>query len=379
MAIRYAVASGNWSSTATWNGGTLPASTDDVYANNFTVNIDQTITVNSLKKISNASPVIAAGGKFVVTAAATVTITAGILAADHATGAAALLEITAGTASVTVNSSVVSGAASGREGVRITGQTGTVTFNGNLTSGDTGLTGTAYVLHVASACVLNLTGTVSVPSTTGSPALYVAAGATVTVTGNVTAGQQNAHGVAIPAAGASANVTVTGIVTGGTQQGAYGVHVNATGARATIIGEIRGGAGTTAYGLYIQLGGARVDALLKWGSLGAAPIHGVSTAPQFMRTGANLGMESASDDNFPAATGAAITIQRYTTGNPAPADVRSGTTYGPGGTSTGTLAVPPAASVAAGVPVDNTVGTAAVKLSDVASVTGAQIAAATSG
>lgn len=47
-------------------------------------------------------------------------------------------------------------------------------------------------------------------------------------------------------------------------------------------------------------------------------------------------------------------------GNPATANVRSGTVYGPNNELTGSLAVPPAGSVAIGVPVDNTVGTASI-------------------
>jgi hypothetical protein len=43
---------------------------------------------------------------------------------------------------------------------------------------------------------------------------------------------------------------------------------------------------------------------------------------------------------------------------PAVSDVRYGTTYGPGGMYTGTAYIPSAASVAYGVPVDNTTGTA---------------------
>ena len=43
MAIRKAVATGNWSATATWDGGTIPSLEDTVYANSYTVTIDQAI------------------------------------------------------------------------------------------------------------------------------------------------------------------------------------------------------------------------------------------------------------------------------------------------------------------------------------------------
>jgi hypothetical protein len=51
-------------------------------------------------------------------------------------------------------------------------------------------------------------------------------------------------------------------------------------------------------------------------------------------------------------------------GNPAASDVRSGTAYG-GGSLTGTLAVPPVGSVALGVPVGATTGTAILTAANV--------------
>ena len=73
MAIRFAVATGNWSSTATWNGGTLPTSADDVYANNFTVTINQNVTVLSLNTtaalgVNNGGTFALSGGTFNVVA-----------------------------------------------------------------------------------------------------------------------------------------------------------------------------------------------------------------------------------------------------------------------------------------------------------------------
>jgi hypothetical protein len=49
MAIRYAVATGNYSNTAIWDNGAVPTSSDDVYANNFTVTIDGTYTAQSIR------------------------------------------------------------------------------------------------------------------------------------------------------------------------------------------------------------------------------------------------------------------------------------------------------------------------------------------
>ena len=48
MALRVAVANGNWSSTATWNGGVLPSAGDVIASNGFTVTIDVNANVDSI-------------------------------------------------------------------------------------------------------------------------------------------------------------------------------------------------------------------------------------------------------------------------------------------------------------------------------------------
>jgi len=48
MGLKVAVASGNWSNPAIWNGGVLPNPGDIVASNNFTVTIDQNINVDRL-------------------------------------------------------------------------------------------------------------------------------------------------------------------------------------------------------------------------------------------------------------------------------------------------------------------------------------------
>ena len=53
MAIRYAVATGNYSNTAIWDNGAVPTSADDVYANNFTVTINGTYTAQSIRNTAS--------------------------------------------------------------------------------------------------------------------------------------------------------------------------------------------------------------------------------------------------------------------------------------------------------------------------------------
>lgn len=163
MATRYAVATGNWSNTATWDGGTLPTSADDVYANNKTVTIDQNITVVSLRNAAVASPVIAAGGSFQTQTSGTRTISANVIS----TGATILNvqgtcnctltgNVTGGSSGsnypaviianygslgsslssypvFVLNGNVTGGSVSGAYGVRLWG--GTMTINGAVTGG----------------------------------------------------------------------------------------------------------------------------------------------------------------------------------------------------------------------------------------------------
>lgn len=54
MELRVAVASGNFSSTSTWNGGVIPTVGDVVASNTYTVTIDQNINVDSLTNTASS-------------------------------------------------------------------------------------------------------------------------------------------------------------------------------------------------------------------------------------------------------------------------------------------------------------------------------------
>jgi hypothetical protein len=56
MAIRFAVATGNFNNTAIWDNGAVPTSADDLYANGRTVTIDGTFTVQTIR--NTTTPVL---------------------------------------------------------------------------------------------------------------------------------------------------------------------------------------------------------------------------------------------------------------------------------------------------------------------------------
>ena len=63
MAIRYAVAAGNWSDAATWDGGaSIPTSGDYVYANGYTVTLDTDVNIGSGTLSTEVCPTTGLGG-----------------------------------------------------------------------------------------------------------------------------------------------------------------------------------------------------------------------------------------------------------------------------------------------------------------------------
>jgi len=56
MAVKVAAASGNWSNSATWVGGVVPAAGDNIYANNNIVTIDVSTNINSINNTGYSTP-----------------------------------------------------------------------------------------------------------------------------------------------------------------------------------------------------------------------------------------------------------------------------------------------------------------------------------
>lgn len=227
MALRYAVANGNWSALATWDGGaSLPGAGDDVYANGKTVTIDKDVAVLSVRTTAGA-PAVAGGGFTLQTGR---TLTGNVYA-----GSSTCVTISAASASCTINGNIYgSSTTNSVYGVNITGTPASLTVNGNISGGTfAGATGAIGVYSNVNATTLNVTGnltgfiapavslasTNSVASVTGNlfgsatqNALSMAgSGATCTVVGGLNPGVTSGVGYALGmSSGTAGNCTVSG-------------------------------------------------------------------------------------------------------------------------------------------------------------------------
>lgn len=405
MATRWAVQNGNWSDTATWNGGTLPASNDDVFADGKTVTIDQNILVNSLRTTTRSGGI--AGGGFTMNSPYNITATQpeisnGNLSVSGIIPGATNCVTFTGSGSITIQSSLRGGNNIAGYAFVSSGANANITIIGNVTSGGfTGASGYAISLTGASP-VLNITGAVQHPISEASAtyAIFVASTATnaiVSITGNVIAAKstnsvifsQSAllyltiigdiissttnNAITISTSGTSSQVVVTGNVSGSNSQSAVGIDSTGSQSLVTVTGSVQAGSGQNAHG--ITSSATTFDSgVIIYGNLYDSSTGTVAVYARRLRVVPNwTGITRYADTNQNPVSRVSVDS---VTGTPSISNVRQGTVYGYNNELTGTLAVPSANQVAAGIPVDNTVGTAAVRLEDIAAVTGAQIAAA---
>jgi len=226
---------------------------------------------------------------------------------------------------------------------------GSASIVGNITGGS------ATSINLSSTASLSVTGNI-LPGTAGN-CIFAIGSSSVTVTGNCTGGT-GANSRAIFNQGTGV-ITITGNCTGGGGTASHAIFADAA-STISVVGEIT--ASTSSHGISSTNASAVVKAS---GSFISAVNGRVAVyAPIFY-----LDVTPALAKTRYALDGTGNYVDMFTADNSltqaAPADVRSGTVYADGNL-TGTLAVPAAASVAFGVPVDATTGTAALDLSDIA-------------
>lgn len=365
MADIRAAQSGDFSATSTWVGGVVPGSGDIAYANTFTITISDTRTVQAISNASGTS--ITVGGTFSLLNGCNLTCTNANGVVQGATSTSCITTPSLGVgslASVTANIQFSGGLANTN---LITFSTsGTLNTIGNLT-GQSSAFSVCHVIGVTGAGVLNHTGSVTGGSSSsgGCHGIAVSATSTVNITGNVIGGINQVANYGLSISGAAANVTVTGNVTASNQAAAI---VNNNAATLTVNGVCQSSSTQPAI-----LGGSanQITRLSGPFLLGASgninPVQAQSwrwaptQIPTYMEVVASNGSTKRNlytADNMPSG------------GYPTTNNVRSGTVYGPSSENTGTLAVPSASSVALGVAVDNTTGTAILTAANVRTAVG---------
>ena len=292
----------------------------------------------------------------------------------------------------TTGGATVGGGVTLSEGVTLTGNiifgtSGSGTYNGTFPNSATlagNITANSGRFTHGGTGVLNITGNLTGGTGSNAPAVYVTSNGILNVTGNVTGGS-SASGYGIWNQGAG-TINVTGNSTGGS--GSQGIYNQITGT-CTINGQCIGGTGSSgainvstgtirctrvvgnAYGpgntagLTAQPGiansvlGVIEIEQLEYGTFGMSPTSG--TGIRLKKANTNVAVF-----NFCDTAGAKTLIDAtQNAAMPATTDVRSGVSYA-SGALTGSAFIPSPATVATGVPVDNTVGTAALSVSDVA-------------
>ena len=375
MALRYAVATGNWSNTATWDGGTLPTAADDVFSNNFTVTIDGTFTVLSIRNTLNAAlPTILAGGQFRFANGGNLTCTAstGIIVGSTTP----TLEMTlASPNTATFNGNVLTLTNIGNYIAIRHSSTGTLNCNGNYNIDNT--VGLRTILSVTSTGTLNIVGDVSSTMTsasTNTSCILMTAAGTLNITGNVTA-SSNTSLTSSTISASSGTINITGNTTANITPAIYIIGA----VNYTQIGNVN--ASTVQPAIYNQTAASTISVTgIITASSGSPAIYAAFALASAYSSGTYVKVSGnvVNSTNNMAIVAPRVTIDTNTStwlfqistggnrtlyaagvalGNPATSNVRFGTTYGASSELTGTLRVPSASNVLSGVLVDATTGT----------------------
>lgn len=349
MALITSAASGNFNAGATWTGGVVPTVGDEARAAT-----GHTITIN----VNTTCDEVSNDGTGIFTLNDGITLTANVTN-KTTTAARNCVQFTATSpAAATIVGNITNGTASGNAVINTS--TGALTVTGNVT-GSSGTFNSA-VLNNSTGSV-TITGNCTGGSGQDSRGAGNASTGTLTITGNCTGGSGTSGGTG-GASGAgnlsTGSMTITGNVTGGTGAQAPGAHTNSTG--TTIInGSIY--ASETNYGV---TGTNRSQVTRLTGPFYTTATFGVNPigclAWRWDTSLVNTTFIEVPTQNL--ASKRNLVTPDNATNFPSASNVRSGTTYGISNALTGTCAVPPAASVATGVPVDNTTGTASLTPAD---------------
>lgn len=351
MALILSAATGNFNAGATWVGGIVPGAADEARASTTHV---ITITANvTCTELSNAGT-----GTYVLNNG--VTLTANVTNKSATSTVNCLTFSAASPATATIVGNITGGTTTSAVAVN-NSASGTLTVTGNIIGGSGNST---FGLNNTGTGSVNVTGNVNGGSSILAHGINNNSTGIVTVTGNSTGGTgsgNSPHGINNVTTG---TITLTGSVTGGVSTGlpSYGINNASTGTLTITGGAIT--ATNMAAAIVSRTGTNRISGSLISSSNGNLSVDAVRfimlTTPALAKTQYAL-------------NGSGTYVEMFTAdnslGQAAITDVRFGTVYA-SGALTGVAYIPSASSVAFGVPVDNTTGTATLTAADVRAAIG---------
>jgi len=375
MALILSLATGNFDAGGTWVGGIVPGAGDEARASTgHTITITANVTCTELSNAGTGTYVLNSG----------VTLTANVTHKGLTNTVNCLSFSAASPATASIVGNITAGSVTSANGA-VNSSSGTLNITGNLLGG--GSNGSIAVNNTSTG-VVNITGNSTGGTATNAPGAQNLLSGTLTITGNATGGSASGAGGAQNSS--SGILNLIGTATGGSSSAAYGAN-NATTGQLNITGTAIGG--TTAPGANNASSGTLNATRAKGngfgiGSLGLSAAVGVSSAQASITKVeqieyGSLGQSPTSGPTYLTSqlTNVAIFVN-YPTGtktlsdpnntaglSPADTDVRSGVVYN-NGNDTGAAYIPSASSVAFGVPVDNTTGTATLTAADVRAAIG---------
>ena len=408
MANRWPINSGSWSDSAIWSGSLIPTAADDVFLNNRTVTLDQTITVRSINNTATGSAVVGGllniFGDFNIIATPNGISSGGAAVTNgyikyYNSGSITITSTFLQTRSTLENAGpgiiIIIGdirfpsVSSGRTVTNSFG--GTIIITGSITCPNT-TTSTSYAIQNLSSGSIFISGSIFGGNNGAGPyGINNASTGTVTVIGNVTGGTsvsagntQTAYGIHNASIGV---VTVTGNVLGGpagagSNTSPAGIF-NASTGTINISGSVSAGTGSGAIGVSSAAAGIINIVGPISASINNVGIQSTSTTAVNFFTGPfyNTGsfnavyaykmqmLSTTTSWRFDTET-AGVTKTLYTAnqlpGVPQQTDVRKDVQYNFG--LTGSLEMPDPTTVKQGVTVDNTTGSAIFTAQDMFNV-----------
>jgi len=377
MVYKWAVADGNWSSTSTWNDGTLPGVDDTVWANGYTVTIDQDVDVYYLSNhgsIPSGGPGLTNGGVFQIDSNVDRTITCDYLYAYNSTTCLYITDVNT---------------------------TNTITLNVGTTDGNL----QAYPIKSYSSGTINYTGDIRAVRYTTAGFISYSGGLTFNMVGNLRTDSDSRADVLNFQSTINNTEKLTINITGEINPGAVGVAdginiattcetefnfngvINGNGSPALSVnvgnsftGLIEGSFGVQNINSIITVSATAGTSEIRFkdmdisGSSSSRPINVVDETPLVFENcnlcfadGYAPWVYDSSNriyfENDTAVTwcvddklGNTTYMYSQFLGQPSESDVRDGTVYGQSDEFEGTCAIPPAESVVKNVPVDDTVG-----------------------